>query len=85
MAAQHGKIAVYKKNVIEKNTDETQGIHKTFLEMRKSWIKEYNNEWAATTAAGKKLRRLSVAGQIQVKSRYVEVRKTMKTVVAGRD
>ena len=70
--------------MIEQITDGNQGIHKLFLEMRKSWIKEYNND-AAATASGKKMSRLSVAGQVKVKSRYVEVMKTMKTAVAGRD
>lgn len=39
MAAQHGKISDYKKNVIESITEETQVIHRTFLSMRGHWIK----------------------------------------------
>ena len=82
MAAQHGKMAEYKKNVIERNTIGNQAIHKTFLLMHQSWIKEYNQERRSTAAVGKKfLRRLSANGQLNVKARYVEVRKTVKLLL----
>ena len=88
MSSQHGKLEAYKKNVIEKTTDENQTTHKTFLQMRGVWIKQYNDQQKANqapTASGKKKTALSVAGQSKVKSRYVEVRKEVKTAVAGRD
>ena len=92
MAAQHGKINVYKKNVMERSTTENIATHKVFLDMRAIWIKEYNDEHKpglhndSFTASGKKMKtKLSVAAQRKVKSRYVEVRKQTKTSVEGRE
>jgi hypothetical protein len=89
MFAQHGKLSVYKKAVIDKNTAESTAIHKVFSEMRAIWIKEYNVEhksnFPAFTASGKLARRLSTTGTTKMKSRYVEVRQQTKTTIAGRE
>ena len=90
MSAQHGKITAYKANVILKNSDDNAALHKVFLEMRSTWILEYNREHLAkglgssSTASGKFSCWLSQSGNKKVKSRYVEVRKTTKTSIEGR-
>ena len=83
MATQHGKLVEYKKNVLDKQSDDNTAAHKVFLKMRVCWIDQYNVEHK--TAFGKKKMALALAGQSKVKSRYVEVRKEMKTSVGGRE
>ena len=52
--------------------------------MRICWIDQFNDEYKIAFGTKKKTA-LTLAGQSKVKSRYVEVRKEMKTSVGGRE
>ena len=71
------------------NGEANNATHKTFLEMRALWVKSYNDEQrdspSSRTALGKKLKRLSLRSQNDLKSRYVEVRKRRTSGFEGRD